>query len=54
MRADADVPVLAIEGLCVELSIGGRWISALNDVNLTVNAGESLGPSSVSPAQASR
>ncbi|HUB11808.1 MAG TPA: ABC transporter ATP-binding protein [Acetobacteraceae bacterium] len=35
--------VLEIEGLCVELSINGRWIPALNEVNLTIRRGETLG-----------
>ena len=36
-------PVLEISGLCVELSIGGRWVRALNDVSLAIHRGEALG-----------
>jgi oligopeptide/dipeptide ABC transporter ATP-binding protein len=35
--------VLEVRDLCVELGIGGRWIRALNDVSLTIRAGEALG-----------
>jgi peptide/nickel transport system ATP-binding protein len=35
--------VLEIDGLCVELSIGGTWVQALNDVSLTIRRGEVLG-----------
>jgi peptide/nickel transport system ATP-binding protein len=35
--------VLEVRDLCVELGIGGRWIRALTDVNLTIRAGEALG-----------
>ena len=35
--------VLEIRDLCVELGIGGRWIRALTDVDLTIRAGEALG-----------
>src|ERR671936_1228201 len=36
-------PVLAISDLSVELSIGGRWIQALDRVGLTIERGEVLG-----------
>jgi len=35
--------VLAVEDLCVELSIGGTWVQALNDVSVTIRRGEVLG-----------
>jgi peptide/nickel transport system ATP-binding protein len=35
--------VLEINDLCVELSIGGTWVQALNDVSLTIHRGEVLG-----------
>jgi ABC-type dipeptide/oligopeptide/nickel transport system ATPase component len=35
--------VLEVEDLCVELSIGGKPVRALNNVSLTVRAGETLG-----------
>ena len=35
--------VLEVEGLCVELSIGGKPVRALNNISLTVRAGETLG-----------
>jgi peptide/nickel transport system ATP-binding protein len=35
--------VLEIEDLCVELSINGLWVSALNNVSLTIHRGETLG-----------
>lgn len=35
--------VLEIEDLCVELSISGRWVPALNNVNLVIHRGEALG-----------
>jgi oligopeptide/dipeptide ABC transporter ATP-binding protein len=38
-----ETAVLEVDALCVELSIGGRWVRALNNVSLTVNAGEVLG-----------
>jgi peptide/nickel transport system ATP-binding protein len=37
------VPVLEISDLSVELSIGGRWIQALDRVGLTIQRGEVLG-----------
>src|SRR5947208_4201622 len=37
------VPVLDISDLSVELSIGGRWIQALDRVGLTIQRGEVLG-----------
>jgi oligopeptide/dipeptide ABC transporter ATP-binding protein len=40
---DQAVPVLEIRGLAVELGIGGKWIRALNNVNLTIHRGEALG-----------
>src|SRR5579872_4904205 len=43
MVSDGDVPVLEIENLCVELSIAGRWVPALNNVDLVIRAGEALG-----------
>jgi peptide/nickel transport system ATP-binding protein len=36
-------PVLEVKDLCVELGIGGRWVPALNNVNLTIHSGEALG-----------
>ena len=36
-------PVLDIRDLSVELSIGGRWIQALDRVGLTIQRGEVLG-----------
>jgi oligopeptide/dipeptide ABC transporter ATP-binding protein len=36
-------PVLDIEDLCVELSIGGTWVPALTSVSLTIRRGEVLG-----------
>jgi ABC-type dipeptide/oligopeptide/nickel transport system ATPase component len=36
-------PVLEVKDLCVELSIGGRRVPALNDVSLTIRGGEALG-----------
>jgi len=38
-----ETATLEVEGLSVELGIGGRWVRALNDVNLTVRPGEALG-----------
>ena len=35
--------VLEIKDLCVELSIGGKPVRALNNISLTVRAGETLG-----------
>jgi oligopeptide/dipeptide ABC transporter ATP-binding protein len=35
--------VLEIQDLCVELSIRGRWVPALNNVSLTIRRGETLG-----------
>lgn len=35
--------VLAVEDLCVELGIGGKWVRALSDVSLTIQSGETLG-----------
>jgi oligopeptide/dipeptide ABC transporter ATP-binding protein len=35
--------VLDVTDLCVELSIGGTWIQALNNVSLTIHRGEVLG-----------
>ncbi len=44
MRASADrEAVLEVEDLSVELSIRGRWVRAVNDVSLTIRAGETLG-----------
>lgn len=37
------MPVLDVKDLCVELSIGGRWIQALDHVSLTIHRGEVLG-----------
>jgi N6-adenosine-specific RNA methylase IME4 len=34
--------VIEVEGLCVELSIGGKPVRALNNISLTVRAGETL------------
>ena len=42
-RGDGKVAVLEVEDLCVELSIGGRPVRALDNVSLTVRAGETLG-----------
>jgi len=42
-RGDGKVAVLEVEDLCVELSIGGRRVRALDNVSLTVRAGETLG-----------
>jgi peptide/nickel transport system ATP-binding protein len=36
-------PVLEVRDLCVELSIGGKWVPALNNVELTIHSGEALG-----------
>ncbi|MPZ31992.1 MAG: ATP-binding cassette domain-containing protein [Rhodospirillales bacterium] len=38
-----ETAVLEVEDLCVELSIGGRWVRALNNVSLSVRPGEALG-----------
>lgn len=35
--------VLEVEDLCVELSIRGKWVRAVNDVSLTIRGGETLG-----------
>ena len=35
--------VLEIENLCVDLSIGGTWVQALDHVSLTIRRGEVLG-----------
>jgi oligopeptide/dipeptide ABC transporter ATP-binding protein len=35
--------VLDVHNLSVELSIGGRWVRALNDVTLSIGAGEVVG-----------
>ena len=40
---NSDAAVLEVEDLCVELSIGGKPVRALNNVSLTVHAGETLG-----------
>ena len=37
------MPVLEIEGLSVELGIGGRRVRALDDVSLSIHRGETLG-----------
>ena len=39
----ADTPVLEITDLCVDLSINGAWVRALNDVSLTIRRGDVLG-----------
>src|SRR5262249_31446970 len=38
-----DDAVLEVTGLSVEISIGSRWIQALEDVSLTIHRGEVLG-----------
>lgn len=43
MLPAGNAAALEIENLCVELSIGGRWVRALNDVSLSVRGGEALG-----------
>jgi oligopeptide/dipeptide ABC transporter ATP-binding protein len=40
---DGGGPVLDIEDLCVELSIGGTWVPALTSVSLAIRRGETLG-----------
>jgi oligopeptide/dipeptide ABC transporter ATP-binding protein len=40
---DSATMVLEVEDLSVELSIGGRWVRALNNVSLGIRAGEALG-----------
>jgi oligopeptide/dipeptide ABC transporter ATP-binding protein len=39
----AGAVVLEVQGLSVELSIGGRWVPAVSDVSLTIRRGEALG-----------
>jgi peptide/nickel transport system ATP-binding protein len=36
-------PVLEVRDLCVELSVGGKWVPALNNVELTLHSGDVLG-----------
>jgi oligopeptide/dipeptide ABC transporter ATP-binding protein len=43
MSPPVSAPVLDISDLSVELSIGGRWIQALDRVGLTIQRGEVLG-----------
>jgi peptide/nickel transport system ATP-binding protein len=40
---DSETAVLEVEDLSVELSIGGRWVSALDKVSLSIRPGEALG-----------
>jgi oligopeptide/dipeptide ABC transporter ATP-binding protein len=35
--------VLEVQDLCIELSIGRKWVQAVNDVSLTMHRGEALG-----------
>lgn len=39
----AGTVVLEVQGLSVDLSIGGTWVSAVSDVSLTIRRGEALG-----------
>jgi peptide/nickel transport system ATP-binding protein len=44
MAHSANRPVvLEIRDLCVELSVGGKWVPALNNVELTIHSGDVLG-----------
>jgi oligopeptide/dipeptide ABC transporter ATP-binding protein len=43
MTRSANEPVLEVRDLCVELSIAGTWVPALNNVALTIRSGEMLG-----------
>ncbi len=43
MARDSETAVLEVENLSVELGIGGRWVRALNNVSLSIRAGEALG-----------
>ena len=40
---DSETAVLEVEDLSVELSIGGRWVRALDKVSLSIRPGEALG-----------
>jgi oligopeptide/dipeptide ABC transporter ATP-binding protein len=42
-RPDQAPPVLEVRDLCLDLSIGGRWVQALDHVSLTIRRGEALG-----------
>jgi peptide/nickel transport system ATP-binding protein len=42
-RDNGQSALLEVEDLCVELSIGGKAVRALNNISLTVRAGETLG-----------
>jgi oligopeptide/dipeptide ABC transporter ATP-binding protein len=43
MTREGETAVLEVEDLSVELGIGGRWVRALNNVSLSIRAGEVLG-----------